>query len=115
MQAGGPDVEGETVLAHGGGGSPAGGRLHTDGAEAGCVTNAFPRRGRLRRVPAKRAGGGRGVGDPFEDERAEGGDLAGEFSLGDADVGGGELSEKCGGNEEEQQSERQQFSHGLSW
>ena len=107
MQVGGPDVEVEAVLAHGGGWNGARGMLHAGGAEVGRVPNAFPRGGRLRSVPAERACGRRGVGDSFKDVRTHGGDGADEFSLSDADVRRGRLRGESDGSEEEQQAKRE--------
>jgi len=112
MKVGRPDVEVEAVLAHGRGRNGARGMLHAGRAEVGRVANAFPRGGRLRSMPAERASGRGGVGDSFKDVRAHGGDGAGEFSLGDADVRRGRLRGESCGSEEEQQAEKQEFSHG---
>ena len=81
--------------------------LHAGGTDVGRVANARPCGGRLRRVPAERAGGWGCVGDSFKDIGAHGGDGADEFSLGDTDVRRGRLRGESGGSEEKQQAKRE--------
>ena len=87
MEIGCPDVEVEAVFAH---------RLRrdvedgwvliADFAELGGVAEACPRWCGLRRLPAKIADGGRGVGDSFECEGALAGGRSFEIALGDVRV-----------------------------